>query len=443
MGKQQQAEPANAMAQVSTIVKELDPSQKSAVLANLGISLAPPPPATEYKVVTAAEVSEQHDLVPLNDNMKVLSKQVDPAVNQLVANADPALKKKADDFVTSLLAGNFDRQAKRSSVDGLALTTQQEAAHRSSLLKEPVKALYRSKDGKTVGDGLVQLKQRMMELDPVKFGLSVQALQTALNHSKIGKAIDAYWTKNQDMETVINAVVKSLQLGASQLQRDNEAYAADQEAMRMSTKKLKEALIVVALIDQALERKLAAGEIKDADDMKFIRQELLFPVRQRQMSLQQTLLANQQAILTSDIMISTNREVLRATRDAINISVVQLSNVLALIVGLQHQKDQLTKIQELNKTTEHFMKFGSELLDNQATEVYTMATQTMISMEALEETFAHIRSAFDKVETLRDNALEPMKQSIGRMDKMITDNEDLIAKQDKGKAARAQLKLEV
>jgi uncharacterized protein YaaN involved in tellurite resistance len=142
-------------------------------------------------------------------------------------------------------------------------------------------------------------------------------------------------------------------------------------------------------------------------------------------------------------MISTKREVLRATRDAINISVVQLSNVLALIVGLQHQKDQLTKIQELNKTTEHFMKFGSELLDNQATEVYTMATQTMISMEALEETFAHIRSAFDKVETLRDNALEPMKQSIGRMDKMITDNEDLIAKQDKGKAARAQLKLEV
>lgn len=432
------------MGGVSKLVGEMDSNQKSAIMQRLlGSVDLTPPPQTDYKVKTQADITAEHSLVPLAGDAKTLSKQVDPAVAALTAKADPVLVDKADAFVASLLSGSFDRQNRRTAVDTLGLTTQQEAAHRSSLLKEPVKTLYRSKDGKQVGDGLVELKQRMMELDPVKFGLSVQALQTVLNHSKIGKAVDAYWSKNQSMEAVINAIVKSLQTGALQLERDNEAFAADQEAMRQSAKKLKEALIMVSLVDAALEKKLNSGTIADPDEAKFVRQELLFPVRQRTMSLQQTLLSSQQAILTSEMMVSTNREVLRATRDALNISVVQLSNVLALIVGLQHQRNQLEKIKDLNKVTEHFMQFGAEMLDTQATEVYTIATQTMISMEVLETTFQHIRSAFDKVDTLRDSALEPMKQSIARMDKMVVDSDDLIKKQDKGKAARGQLQLDI
>lgn len=443
MSDKQAQEAVIPMQGVAGIVKDMDQGTKNAVLQRLlGSVNLNPPPDTKYEVKTAEAISAEHNLVPLNSDPKVLAKGIDPAVEQLKVNVDPELTRKADEFVANLLSGNFDRQNKRTAVDTLGLTTQQEAAHRSMLLKEPVKALYKSKDGKDVSDGLVQLKQRMMELDPVKFGLSVQAIQTALNHTKIGKLVDAYWTKNQSMEAVLNAIVQSLQTGALQLERDNDSFAADQEAMRISVKKLTGALAVATLIDTALERKLSSGTIS-LEDAKFVRQELLFPVRQRIMSLQQTLLSCQQAILTSEIMVSTNREVLRATRDAVNISVVQLSNVLALIVGLQHQRNQLDKIKGLVQVTEHYMQIGGEILDTQATEVYELATQTMLSMEALENTFGHIRSAFNKVDTLRENALEPMKQSIARMDKLVTDNDALIKKQDKGKAAFAQLKLDI
>lgn len=391
-------------------------------------------------------VADELKLVDIKGDIKTLGKEIDPGVKSLVKEADPALVKQADDFVELLLGEKHDRGQKRIAVDQLGLRTQEEAARRSAMLKEPMRTLYRNShkgEGKTVGDGLVDLKQRMLDLDPVKFGLSVKNLQTLLGRTKIGKIIDRYWTKAQSMETVIDTIVKSIDEGAERLRRDNETYAEDQEAMREATVKLKQVIQMAMLIDESLQKKLSDGSITDQEQIKFIQQELLFPVRKRIMSLQQTLLANQQAIMTSEIMVNTNRELIRGTNDAKNVSVVQLQNVLALIVGLYHQRDQLTKLNELNKTTEHFMSFGSELLDSQATQVNQMASQAMISIETLEKCMANIHSAFDKIDTFRREALPQMAESVVRMDKMINFNEKEIKKREKGKEARAQLVIDV
>ena len=250
-------------------------------------------------------------------------------------------------------------------------------------------------------------------------------------------------SKAQSTQTTIDIIVKSIEQGAEQLQRDNDTYADDQEAMRVSTKKLKEAIHLGMLIDKELQRRLDEGLITDKEEQKFVKQELLFPTRKRVMSLQQTLMANQQSIMTSEILISTNRELIRGTSDAKYISIVQLQNVISLVLGLVHQKNQLEKLKGLNQTTEHFMKLGAEMLDNQATEVHNLATQVGVSLEAIEYCLQHTYSAFDKIDTFKENALPGMKDSVKKMEKMLKENEDIIKKRDRGKAVRSKLVIDV
>jgi len=404
------------------------------------------PEPSDLHIKSEAHVANELGLVPLEKDITDLGKEIDPQVKSLVTDAPSEIVAAADNFVNVLLSTQYDNGQKQLAVDQLGLQTQKEAAHRSAMLKEPMNNLYKESqkgEGKTVGDGLIELKQRMLDLDPVKFGLSVKRIQTFLGKSKIGKMIDKYWTKAQSMQTVIDTIVKSIEEGAATLQRDNETYADDQAAMREATLKLKHVIQMATLIDEGIEKKLNDGSIASPDDIKFIQQEILFPVRKRIMSLQQTLLANQQSILTSEIIISTNRELIRGANDAKNISVIQLQNVMSLIIGLYHQRDMLTKLKDLNATTEHFMNFGSELLDSQATEVNKMASQVMISLETLEKCMAHITSAFDKIDNFRRDALPQMAHSVVQMDKMIAFNEKEIKKREKGDLARAQLKIDI
>lgn len=428
--------------EVAVLKKALGEKEKQKVK-----SLVKEVPETEtLKIKTEEQVFQELNLVPLSSDTKALAKQIDPAVKQLAEKKDqidPKLAARADQFVDLLLGDDYDAQSKRTAVDNLGSSTQEKAAHRSLMLKESVGTLYRSKDGKEIGNDLIALKQQMVALDPVKFGLNPKAISTLLSRGRLGRFLDKFMSKAQSAQTMIDIIVQSIDEGAARLERDNEIFASDQQTMRDSTFKLWAAIQLAMLIDAGLQQKLDDEGITEPERKKFVMQELLFPVRQRVMSLQQTLLANQQSIMSSEILIATNRELLRATKDAKYVSVVQLQNVIAIVLGLVHQRNQLDKLKGLRTTTEHFMKLGAEMLDDQATEVFKLATEAQISLEVIEECMQHIHSAFDKVDAFKENALPNMAQSIVKMDRMLEENEKLIQRREKGKRARTALTIDV
>ncbi|MCK5333380.1 MAG: hypothetical protein KAJ24_02625, partial [Candidatus Aenigmarchaeota archaeon] len=91
--------------------------------------------------------------------------------------ADPQLDQQADDFVKAVLlfdpndSAQIDsRDQNIAAVEMLGSKTQQEAARRSSMLKEPIRKLAaRGEDGGEVANALVDLKTQVEELDPGKF----------------------------------------------------------------------------------------------------------------------------------------------------------------------------------------------------------------------------------------------------------------------------------
>ena len=62
------------------------------------------------------------------------------------------------------------RQQNAAAVEALGSKSQQEAAHRSAMLKEPIRKLAaRGEDGGEVANALVNLKLKVEELDPGQF----------------------------------------------------------------------------------------------------------------------------------------------------------------------------------------------------------------------------------------------------------------------------------
>ena len=101
----------------------------------------------------------------------------DPAGITLEGEPDPQLDQQAGEFVKSILIFNPNdpthmdlRGRNTAAVEQLGSKTQQEAAHRSAMLKEPIRKLgARGEDGGEVANALVDLKMQVESLDPGRF----------------------------------------------------------------------------------------------------------------------------------------------------------------------------------------------------------------------------------------------------------------------------------
>ena len=134
--------------------------------------------------------------------------------------------------------------------------------------------------------------------------------------------------------------------------------------------KLKKAIQLAKKMDQKLQYKLDR-EIKDDDTQrKFIEEELLFPLRQRIIDLQQTLNVNQQSILTIEVIIRNNRELIRGVDRALNVTVTALQIAVACALALNNQEIVLKKIDALNTTTSNLIKNNAERLKTQGVEIH-------------------------------------------------------------------------
>ncbi|NIN68435.1 MAG: hypothetical protein GTO63_27750, partial [Anaerolineae bacterium] len=89
----------------------------------------------------------------------------DPKSMTLEGEVDPALNKQAEEFVALAVAFNPEDPAQMDSrdqniaaVENLGSKIQREAAHRSAMLKEPIRKLAaRGEDGGEVANALVDL----------------------------------------------------------------------------------------------------------------------------------------------------------------------------------------------------------------------------------------------------------------------------------------------
>lgn len=397
----------------------------------------------------APQKTEAHLIPPDPTAIKADLNIVDSAAIHATPGESPEMDTKADEFVNALMQFKEGDQTIRvnlkSSVEGVGYELQREAAKQSEMLKQPIgKLMERSQDGGEVAKTLIDLKMQVEELDPNRIDFESGWFTRALGALPgIGTPLKRYFSRYESAQTAISAIIRSLEQGREQLKRDNFTLEQDQKRMRDLTRRLEHAIKLAQLIDQKLEYRLEREIPPDDPRQKFIKEELLFVLRQRTMDLQQQLAVNQQGVLATEIIMRNNAELIRGVNRALNVTVSALQVAVTVALALANQKIVLDKIQALNQTTSNLIAGTAARLKTQGAEIHKQASSTTLDMESLKAAFADINAAMDDISTFRQKALPQMATTIMEMDKLTAAAEQSIKKMEQGNKARPSIQIDV
>lgn len=405
--------------------------------------------ATQNETANTQQNSQQLDqLLSVDQIKKDLSIATPNSSAASVSGVGDELEKKAIDFVDRIMNLNpQDYKAKednKAAVDTFGLDLQREAAKKSELLKQPVKKLSdKSGEGGDVANSLINLKLKVEELDPAKFNFEEGWMSRTLGFIPgLGNPLKKYFSKFESAQDVIASIIKSLEGGRDQLQRDNITLVEDQKSMRMITDKLDNLIKLSQVIDNKLQYKLDRELTPGTDQHKFVSEEILFPLRQRVIDLQQQMAVNQQGVIATEIIMRNNKELIRGVNRSLNVTVSALQVAASVAMALANQKIVLDKINSVNQTTNDLIAGTASRLKTQGVEIQKQAASASLNMDTLKVAFQDLRTAMDDISTFRQKALPQMAQAVLQMDQLTEEAKKAIEKMDKGNQAKSSYAIE-
>ncbi len=385
------------------------------------------------------------DRIPAGNEGTDLSLPVDEIAREIEAQGaiaqdeDPQLFAMAEAFVRDVLAeGGSDVHRHREAIDGMGIEVQRLAAHRSAMLQAPIRKLaHQGDEGGPVARALVDLRGKMQELDPGRHALSTTGLARALSFLPgVGAPMQRYFRKFENAQDALDGILHDLEAGADMLRRDNVTLADDQEALRGLLVQLRRQVDLGRLIDRRLVR--TAGELPAEDPQRrFIEEELVFPLRQRIVDLQQQLAVSQQGVLALEVVIRNNRELIRGVDRAINVTVAALNVAVTVALALANQRLVLDRVEAINATTSDLIAGTAKALRTQGADIQNRAASTVLDMEKLEAAFADVLGAIDEVARYRREALPRLDAQIDRLDALAAEGAEAIDRLERGNDADA------
>lgn len=367
---------------------------------------------------------------------------------------NPEMEKMAAEFVAKALA--FDPkdptkidngQQCAAAIQAMGEKTQREAAalSNSPLLKGSIKTLAeKGEDGGEIAKTLLELNHQVVNLDPSGIDFAKQGAFKKFLYAipGVGSPIAKYFTKYQAADSIIAEIIQALINGREQLARDNKILAEDKKRMLQMAIKLTQAVELGRLLDDKLS--VAVAQIP-ADDPRnrFVNEEMIFPLRQRILDLEQQLAVNQQGAITFEIIYRNNIELINGVRRAELVTVTALNIAVAAALALGHQSFVLKALTTTNATTSDLIRKTSERLKKQAVQVHEQASGAMLDIKALEDSFANLKAALEEISNYRMKALPVMKGNIEKMYSLGEKAQAAIQKMETGDRMAPEIALDV
>ncbi len=393
---------------------------------------------------TKAPLALELDVGAAKSELQLADPQELTEVREVDPELDALAERLAEQLVSIDPADLEVQDQHKGAVETAGRDLQRRSAHRSQMLEEPIRKLSaRGEEGGQVAKALVQLKLQVEQLDPNKFDFSPGWLSRALGSLPfIGTPMKRYFTQYESAQTVIDAILHSLEEGREQLKRDNITLGDDQREMRGLTHQLEKQIQLLVLLDRKLEARIENDLAGDEARRNFVSDELLYPLRQRITDLQQQLIVNQQGVLAIELIVRNNHELVRGVNRAMDVTVSALQVAVTVALALANQRIVLDKIDALNVTTSDLLSGTAERLRTQGAQIHRQATTSMLDLDALKSAFSDITGAMDEIARFRQEALPAMSETIGELHTLTAQGEAAIQKLEEGRRTAPLLQLE-
>jgi uncharacterized protein YaaN involved in tellurite resistance len=363
------------------------------------------------------------------DIKKEIAQEVKPIPEEMVKLKELAVNNVSE--IMSLDIGSLEkRKAILQSIEDFGMDSLKSSGKRNSLLHVSVGNFSKMGDeGGAVASGLLELQREIKDLDPSIIDFTKTGLL-----GKIFNPIRAYFDRYQKADSVINDIVMSLEKGKITLKNDNTTLEIEQQELRELTKKLTKEIEMGTMMDEIIDSQIEAAKAnsEDPERIKFVTEELQFPLRQRIMDMQQMMVVNQQGIMAIEVVRRNNKELIRGVERAKNVTISAMKIAAIVASALYNQKIVLKKIEMLNATTNELISGTSKMLKEQGAEIQKQSMEANISVETLKTSFADVLAAMEAISTYKQEALPRMKETINQFKALAEKGELEIQRLEKG-----------
>ena len=340
------------------------------------------------------------------------------------------LKNQAEQNATAIFDADLNNPQERESIlkplDNFGMDDMSKSASRNEMLATRFVDLSKGgKDADNIGDKLAELDRQMKDLDPSKVDFAKKGVL-----GNILNPVRKYFEKYEKAEVAISNIIKSLDNSAKVLQNDNVTLLKEENYLREFTNKLLADIELGKSMDQSIEAQIQQAELNgiSPDKIAYVREEILFPLRQRIMDMQQMIVVNQQGIVSLNVIRRNNKELIRGVNRAKNVTVSALRTGVMVARALYDQKLVMDKINILNETTENIIETTSHMLKEQGSEIQKHSAEAMISPDVLKASFAEALQAIEDVSTYKQQALPKMKETINMFSDMADEGQKVVEK---------------
>ncbi len=344
------------------------------------------------------------------------------------------LKTQAEKNAVAIFDADLNDPAQRENIlkplDNFCLNEMERSSQKNHLLSTRFVDLSKgSSESENIGDKLSELNFKMKDLDPSKIDFTKKGVL-----GDIFNPVRKYFSRYQKAEVAIAEIIDSLDHSTQILQNDNTTLIAEENNLREVTKKLLADIELGKEMDESIEMQIQKAEIEGVDPEKisFVKEEILFPLRQRIMDMQQMIVINQQGIVSLNVIRRNNKELIRGVNRAKNVTVTALRTAVMVASALYDQKIVMDKVNILNETTGNIIESTSHMLHDQGAEIQKSSAEAMISPEVLQKSFAEALAAIEEVSAYKENALPKMKETIQMFSNMADEGQKVVEKIETG-----------
>jgi len=182
----------------------------------------------------------------------------------------------------------------------------------------------------------------------------------------------------------------------------------------------------------------AQVEATDPDRAKTLKEDLLFPVRQKRQDLLTQLAVSVQGYLALDLIRRNNVELIKGVDRATTTTVSALRTAVIVAQALSDQKLVLDQITALNETTGALIESTSQMLHEQSTKISEQAASATVDLARLQKAFQNIYATMDEIDTFKVKALDNMEQTINALSTEIDKSKTYIDRVRAAEQAHAE-----
>ena len=340
------------------------------------------------------------------------------------------IKSQAENNAVAIFDADLDNPVERENIlkplDSFGLNEMNRSSQKNKLLSTRFVDFNKGgTESENIGDKLNELNIQLKDIDPSKVDFTKKGVL-----GDIFNPVRKYFSRYQKAETAISEILESLDHSSKILQNDNTTLVVEENNLREVTNKLLADIELGKQMDESIEMQIQNAELQGVDPEKisFVKEEVLFPLRQRIMDMQQMIVINQQGIVSLNVIRRNNKELIRGVNRAKNVTVTALRTGVMVASALYDQKIVMDKINILNETTGNIIESTSHMLHEQGAEIQKSSGEAMISPEILQNSFQEALLAIEEVSNYKEQALPQMKETIAMFSNMAEEGQKVVEK---------------